>query len=301
MWNGRLGFALFGDASNQILVVDDAGAAETPNPLIPSGGDVLHGQDRRHLLRVRRFGHGAVGGPTATYHLSVSVHPATERGRELHHLHQHQRARRRSDRARAWSARPSPFRATRASPTWTSTIVLNHALMADLDAHLRSPAGNDNGLFTDIGAAAVGGQTQMDATFDDEAGNPAASPLSGTSRSSPRTTSPPTRTSGTTASPGSTARTRAAPGPSTCATTPTNASGGTLTAWSLRICEPPPPPACAPGFTADDGVLDRLRERRRRLHALGRAGRVGARPAGHRRHHHGQPGRRGRSTPATAA
>src|SRR6185295_10846292 len=26
------------------------------------------------------------------------------------------------------------------------------------------------------------------------------------------------------------------------------ANGGTLTAWSLRICEPPPPPPCAPGF-----------------------------------------------------
>ena len=26
-------------------------------------------------------------------------------------------------------------------------------------------------------------------------------------------------------------------------------NGGTLTAWSLRICEPPPPPACAPGFS----------------------------------------------------
>src|SRR6185295_204399 len=27
------------------------------------------------------------------------------------------------------------------------------------------------------------------------------------------------------------------------------ANGGTLTAWSLRICEAPPPPPCAPGFT----------------------------------------------------
>ena len=35
-WNGRLGFGLFGDGANQILVVDDAGAAETPNPTIPS-------------------------------------------------------------------------------------------------------------------------------------------------------------------------------------------------------------------------------------------------------------------------
>lgn len=44
--------------------------------------------------------------------------------------------------------------------------------MSDIDAHLRSPAGNDNGLFTDIGSAAAGGQAQMDVTFDDEAGTP---------------------------------------------------------------------------------------------------------------------------------
>ncbi|HSS78772.1 MAG TPA: PPC domain-containing protein, partial [Thermoanaerobaculia bacterium] len=32
-WNGRLGIALFGDAGNQILVVDDAGTGDvTPNP-----------------------------------------------------------------------------------------------------------------------------------------------------------------------------------------------------------------------------------------------------------------------------
>ncbi|MBK7394430.1 MAG: PPC domain-containing protein [Chloracidobacterium sp.] len=36
VWNGRLGMALFGDAANQILVVDDAGAAEGANPLRPS-------------------------------------------------------------------------------------------------------------------------------------------------------------------------------------------------------------------------------------------------------------------------
>src|SRR5699024_1790391 len=51
-------------------------------------------------------------------------------------------------------------------------IVLNHAQMNQIDAHLRSPAGNNNGLFTDIGAAATGGQTQMDLIFDDDAGIP---------------------------------------------------------------------------------------------------------------------------------
>ncbi|MFZ1838397.1 MAG: PPC domain-containing protein, partial [Dokdonella sp.] len=37
VWNGRLGIALFGDAANQILVVDDAGTGDvSPNPNIPS-------------------------------------------------------------------------------------------------------------------------------------------------------------------------------------------------------------------------------------------------------------------------
>ncbi|MFO1351308.1 MAG: PPC domain-containing protein [Gammaproteobacteria bacterium] len=35
-WNGRLGFALFGDAGNQILVADDAGTENvSPNPVDP--------------------------------------------------------------------------------------------------------------------------------------------------------------------------------------------------------------------------------------------------------------------------
>jgi subtilisin-like proprotein convertase family protein len=55
-------------------------------------------------------------------------------------------------------------------------IQLNHTRMADLDVHLRAPANpsdaNNNGLFTDIGAAAIGGQAQMDLTLDDEAGIP---------------------------------------------------------------------------------------------------------------------------------
>ncbi len=41
-------------------------------------------------------------------------------------------------------------------------IQLTTSLMADIDFQLRSPAGNDNGLFTDIGSTAAGGQTQME-------------------------------------------------------------------------------------------------------------------------------------------
>src|SRR6185436_1996956 len=119
-------------------------------------------------------------------------------------------------------------------------IVLNHALMQDIDAHLRSPAGNDNGLFTDIGAAAVGGQTQMDVVFDDEAGIPPAF----------------TAFKGTQLKPELNYRLSWFDGENAGGTwtldlrdDTAGANGGTLTSWSLRICEAPPAPLCAPGFT----------------------------------------------------
>ena len=50
---------------------------------------------------------------------------------------------------------------------------LTHTLMQDLDVNLVSPRGNDNGLFTDIGAGTVGGiQTGMDMWIDDDAAAP---------------------------------------------------------------------------------------------------------------------------------
>lgn len=49
------------------------------------------------------------------------------------------------------------------------SIQLTHAFMPDLDVHLISPAGNDNGLFTDIGSST---QQTMDMTLDDDAALP---------------------------------------------------------------------------------------------------------------------------------
>jgi uncharacterized repeat protein (TIGR01451 family) len=117
-------------------------------------------------------------------------------------------------------------------------IVLNHAVMSEIDAHLRSPAGNDNGLFSDIGAAAVGGQTMMDTIFDDEAGMP---PLFTALRGPSFKPELAYRLSwfdGEDAGGTWTLDLRDDVG---------NANGGTLTAWSIRICEPPPPPSCPPG------------------------------------------------------
>lgn len=79
-WNGRLGIALFGDASNQILVVDDAGAAEGANPTIPSEALFMTVKTAGTYFAFVDSSSAAVGGPTATYGLSVSVHPAANEG-----------------------------------------------------------------------------------------------------------------------------------------------------------------------------------------------------------------------------
>ena len=78
-WNGRLGFALFGDAGNQILVVDDAGTGDvSPNPNIPSEAMFFTVKTAGTYFAFVDSATAATGGPTATYNLSVSVHPATD-------------------------------------------------------------------------------------------------------------------------------------------------------------------------------------------------------------------------------
>ena len=169
-WNGRLGFALFGDASNQILPVDDAGTGDvTPNPVRPSEAMFITVKTAGTYYAFVDSASAAVGGPTATYHLNISVIPAID------------------EQWTTYASTDVPKTLGPGVGLTSSTITipgnprikklrvnlnLNHALMQDLDVHLRSPAGNDIGLFTDIGAAAVGGQTQMDVTFSDDAAIP---------------------------------------------------------------------------------------------------------------------------------
>jgi uncharacterized repeat protein (TIGR01451 family) len=239
VWNGRLGIALFGDAGNQILVVDDTGASEAPNPTIPSEALFMTVKTAGTYFAFVDSASAAVGGPTATYHLSVSVHPATDEGVNC----------------TTYTSTDVPKTIGPGTGLASSTItvpgspriadvdvsiVLNHALMADIDAHLRSPAGNDNGLFTDVGAAATGGQTLMDTVFDDEAAIPPSF----------------TVMKGLNLKPEFNYRLAWFDGENAGGTwtldlrdDTAGANGGTLTSWSLRICEAPPPPACAPGFT----------------------------------------------------
>ncbi len=250
VWNGRLGFGLFGDAANQILVVDDAGTGDvSPNPNIPSEAMFFTVKDAGTYFAFVDSASAAVGGPTATYNLSVSVHPATDEGVNC----------------TTYTSTDVPKTIGPGTGLVSSTITvpgnpriadidvainLNHALMQDVDAHLRSPAGNDNGLFTDIGAAATGGQQQLDVVFDDEAGiTPAFTAFKG-AQLKPENNS----TAGTASTSGA-YRLSSFDGENAGGTwtldlrdDTAGANGGTLNSWSLRICEAPPPPTCPPGF-----------------------------------------------------
>jgi subtilisin-like proprotein convertase family protein len=170
-WNGRLAIGQFGDATDQLYFADDAGSVETPGPTLPSEFAVITVQTAGTYYAVVDSASAAIGGPTATYNLSVSVYPRVPVGVNC----------------TTYTSTDVPKTIGPANGLVTSTLTvpgnpviasvrpfiqLNHTLMNDNDIQLRSPANNDNGLVTDIGAAAVGGQTLMDLILDDDAGLP---------------------------------------------------------------------------------------------------------------------------------
>ncbi|MEO6066299.1 MAG: pre-peptidase C-terminal domain-containing protein, partial [Lysobacterales bacterium] len=237
-YNGRLGLGLFGDAGNQILVVDDSGAAEATGT-IPSEAFFYTVKTAGTYFAFVDSASAAVGGPTATYNLSVSVHPATDEGVNCTTYTS-------TDAAQAIGPGATTTSSTITVPgnpriaDVDVSVVLNHTVMNQIDAHLRSPANNDNGFFTDIGAAAVGGQNMMDATFDDEAGiTPNFTVLKGV-QVKPELAYRLSWLDGENAGGVWTLDLR---------DDIADANGGTLTSWALRICEAPPPPTCAAGFT----------------------------------------------------
>ncbi len=227
-WNGRLGVALFGTALNQILVVND-GSVASPN-------------SEAHFFTVKDAGtyfiyvdEPAAGGNVAfTYNLSVSVHPNTNE----------------TANCTTYTSTNVPQTIPTGPGSVPSTITvpgnpriadlnvaidLTHANMPDLDIHLVSPQGNDNGLLSDIGAAA---QTAMNLVLDDEAGIPAGLfTVLSPAVFKPELAYRLSWFDGEDAGGVWTLNIR----------DDTAANGGTLNNWSLTICEPPPPPACPPG------------------------------------------------------
>lgn len=234
-WNGRLGIALFGDANNQILVVDDGSAGSVANPLSEALFMTIGAAGTYYAFVDSAT--AATGGPTATYTLSVSIHPAANEGVNCTTYTSTNVPQTIADASLVSSTITVP-----GSPRIADvdvSIVLNHALMNDIDANLRSPAGNDIGLFNDIGAAATGGQTQMDLTFDDEAGLPSAFTVLRPIALKPELNYRLSWFDGENAGGTWTLDLR---------DDLANSATGTLTAWSLRICEAPAAPTCAPGI-----------------------------------------------------
>ena len=92
VWNGRLGIALFGDAGNQVLVVDDPGAAEGCESSAPVRGSVHDDQDRWYLLRLRRFGFGRDRRSDRDLQPLRQHPPRGQRRSQLHHLCLHGRS-----------------------------------------------------------------------------------------------------------------------------------------------------------------------------------------------------------------
>lgn len=236
-WNGRLGLALFGDADNQILVVDDGSAGSVANPLSEAFFMTVKATGTYYAFVDSAT--ASTGGPTATYTLSVSVHPAANEGVSC----------------TTYTSTNVPQLIGPSAGLVSSSITvpgnpriadvdvsmnLNHALMADIDANLRSPAGNNVALFNDIGSTATGGQTLMDIILDDEAAIPFVFTVVRPLVLKPELNYRLDWFDGENAGGVWTLDLR---------DDLTNTSGGTLNSWSLRICQPPPPQTCPPGTT----------------------------------------------------
>ncbi|MFZ2487499.1 MAG: proprotein convertase P-domain-containing protein, partial [Anaerolineae bacterium] len=234
-WNGRLGIALFGDLNNQILVVNDGSTGSATNPL--SEAMFMTVKDAGTYYAFVDSATATVGGPTATYHLSVTIYPATPEGINCTTYTS-------TDVPVTIPSGPGMVQSTLTVPgnpviaDIDVSIQLTHTFMADLDAHLMSPAGNDNGLFTDVGNTTVGGESQMNVTWDDEAAiSPGFTVMKGVNYK-----------------PELNYRLswfdhEQAGGTWTLKLyDDVTGDGGVLQSWSVTICEPPPPPVCPAGY-----------------------------------------------------
>ena len=227
-WNGQLGLAAFGTPP-LILPANDAGSA-TPDSealfvTVTAAGT--------YSIRVNLGGGVAFG----TYHLNATVFPAVDEGVNCTTYTS-------TDVPVALGPDPSIVTSTLTIPgnpriaDLDVQINLTHNFMADLDVQLTAPGGNTVGMFSDIGSTTVGAQTTMDTVFDEEAALPSLfNVVQGFNLANELAY----RLSWFDGQPA---------GGSWTLTLRDDAMGdaGTLNSWSLRVCEPVPPPACAPGF-----------------------------------------------------
>ncbi len=154
---GRLGIGVF---SSNILVVDDAGSSPPSSEAF-----FLTVKDAgTYYIFVDTNGAGA-----GAYHLSVSVHPPSDDGGNCATYTS-------TDVPKIIGPGPNVITSTLTIPDrfliadLDVSLALTHTFMSDIDAVLVSPAGNTNGLFTDVGSAVSGQNTTMNIRLDDEAG-----------------------------------------------------------------------------------------------------------------------------------
>jgi subtilisin-like proprotein convertase family protein len=243
-WNGRLGLGAFGNPP-LILVVNDP-STTSPN-------------SEAFFFTVKEAGTyyayvdpatAGTGDPAWTYHLSVTVFPHVPATASCTTYTS-------TDVPLVIPTGPALVESTLMVPgnpiiaDIDVSIMLTHTNMPDLDVVLLAPGGNQVVLFNDLG---VSTQQQMNLTLDDEAAIPMGSY---------------TVMSGMVYQPPASRRLdwfdhQNAGGTWTLQVYDDLANnGGVLQAWSLTICEPPPPPSCPVGyepvtvfstdFEADDG------------------------------------------------
>lgn len=170
VWRGTLGFGMFGNPpANQMLTISDGNNGSTVGDPNSDAFFFTVLEAGPYYVSVSSVNTSGLG-PNATYTLSVGVIPKP--------------------------ASPGPCTVYSTStpvdiPTGPSivssplivpghpriadldvSIVLTHTWMTDLDVDLVSPAGNDNGLFSDIGNASTSPQTLMNVRWDDDAALP---------------------------------------------------------------------------------------------------------------------------------
>ncbi|MGA9770891.1 MAG: HYR domain-containing protein [Blastocatellia bacterium] len=113
----------------------------------------------------------------------------------------------------------------------------NHTFMSDLDVELVSPSGNVVGVFNDVFNNTTGGPSNLDVTIDDYAAIPPAFLISAGMIHQPELNYRMDWFKGQNAGGTWTLRVRDDVAVDT----------GTITGWSLRICEPSPAPSCGGG------------------------------------------------------
>ncbi|MCB1606318.1 MAG: proprotein convertase P-domain-containing protein [Xanthomonadales bacterium] len=230
-WNGVAGLGVFGPAPGTILTVNDNGAE--------AGAD-----SEAFVMTVPTSGTYAAFVTTADttlgpYRMSVVVFPApVQPGVCTTHTS--------TDIPQTIPTGPGLVSSTITVPgnpriaDLNVSLQFNHSFVPDLDVHLRSPAGNDNGLFTDNGAS-VSSLVDVNLILDDEAAVPMGNY---------------TFLNGVQFQPELNYRLSWFDGEDAGGTwtldirDDASGDGGTLTGWSITICEPPPPPMCPAGTTA---------------------------------------------------